>query len=586
MKVNSAPTVTLTGPANGEVVQAPGTVLLVADVVDTDGTINKVDFYQGTTLLGTSTTFPYFYNWTNAPYGNYSITAKATDNNGAETVSAPVNWIVNSAPSVSITSPVNSAMFAPASNVSINASASDPDGTISKVDFYQGTTLIGTDSTSPFSISWNNVALGASVLTAQATDNRGVVATSSAVTVTTSTFFDDFNDNSLNPTKWTVRDPLSPAVISEQSQQLRITLPASTATYNGVGSNAAYDMRGGIAQVEVVQSASQAGWVESSFILEIDAQNYLLIGTGAGSIVFRAYLNGVNDQQVANYDPVGHHYWRFRHTLSTNSVSFETSADGAVWTSQKTVTAGSILASARFVLLAGAWGPNNASPGAAIYNDFLYIPSESGLIAHWKFDENTGTTTADSSGNGHTGTLANGPGWTAGQTNAALSFDGVNDQVLNNGADLINNFTISFWAQPTSTHEIDGESTAGFGGTSGQRYAVWPLWNNNGHAGVGVSVGANGVSVYEHAANYMPATLVYSGNLSGWTKVTIVYENKQPKLYINGNLVRTGLTSPMSVVHLNPTEIGGDVYGYYAGKLDEIRVYNRPLSAAEVATLP
>jgi RHS repeat-associated protein len=210
----------------------------------------------------------------------------------------------------------------------------------------------------------------------------------------------------------------------------------------------------------------------------------------------------------------------------------------------------------------------------------------SGLIAHWKFDENTGTTTADSSGNGHTGTLANGPAWTTGQTNAALSFDGSNDQILNNGADVTNNFTISFWAQPTTTHQIDSESTSGFGGTSGQRYMLWPFWNNNGHAGAGVSVGSNGVSVYEHADNYMPALLVYSGSLSGWTHVTVVYENKQPKLYLNGTLVRTGLTSPMSFVHLNPAEIGGDVYGYYAGKLDELRIYNRALSPTEVATLP
>ena len=211
----------------------------------------------------------------------------------------------------------------------------------------------------------------------------------------------------------------------------------------------------------------------------------------------------------------------------------------------------------------------------------------SGLVAHWKFDENTGTTTADSSGNGHTGTLTNGPAWTTGQTNAALSFDGVNDQVVNNGiANLTNNFTISFWAQPTTTHEIDSENTTGIGGTSGQRYALWPLWHTNGHAGAGVSVGTNGVSVYESSDYYMPATLVYSGTLSGWTHIAVVYENKQPKLYINGSLVCTGLTSPKSFVHINPLEIGGDVYGYYSGKLDEIRVYNRVLSAAEVATLP
>jgi RHS repeat-associated protein len=212
-------------------------------------------------------------------------------------------------------------------------------------------------------------------------------------------------------------------------------------------------------------------------------------------------------------------------------------------------------------------------------------PPTSGLVAYWKFDENTGATTADSSGNGHTGTL-NGPAWTTGQANAALSFDGTNDMVTNNGiSSLTNNFTLSFWAQPSATHEIDPESTSGFGGISGQKYAFWPLYHDSGHAGFGVSLGTNGVSVYEHAANYMPATLVYSGALTGWTHVTIVYENKQPKLYLNGNLVRTGLTSPMTFVHMNPAEIGGDVYGYYGGKLDDVRVYNRALSAAEVATL-
>ena len=209
-----------------------------------------------------------------------------------------------------------------------------------------------------------------------------------------------------------------------------------------------------------------------------------------------------------------------------------------------------------------------------------------GLVAHWKFDENSGTTTADSSGNGHTGTLTNGPTWTAGQTNAALSFDGVNDQVVNNGiANLTNNFTIAFWAQPTATHEIDGESTSGVSGVSGQRYAFWPLWHTNGHVGAGISVGTNGVSVYESNDYYMPATLVYSGSLSGWTHITLVYENKQPKLYLNGSLVRTGLTSPMSFVHLNPAAIGGDVYGYYSGKLDDVSIYDRALSTAEVAGL-
>src|SRR6185503_12611781 len=95
----------------------------------------------------------------------------------------------------------------------------------------------------------------------------------------------------------------------------------------------------------------------------------------------------------------------------------------------------------------------------------------------------------------------------------------------------------------------------------------------------------NGVSVYEHASNYMPGTLVYETAITNWTHVTVVYENKQPKLYLNGVLVRTGLTSPMNYVHAIPNDIGGMYYGSYAGLLDEVRVYNRSLSASEVTGL-
>jgi hypothetical protein len=284
-----------------------------------------------------------------------------------------VNLIVNSAPTVSITSPANHAMVTPWSNVVVNANASDPDGTITQVDFYQGTTLIATDTTSPYSVSWN-VASGSYTLTAKATDNRGVITTSSAVVLTTPVFFDDFNDNSLNATKWSVSAPTSPAVVTEQDQALRITLPASTATYNGILSNATYDLRGATVQVELAQAVSQAGHVENMLKLEKDAQNYLLIDTGAGNTLFRSMVNGVSDQLIISFDSVVHRYWRIRHDQSSNSVSFETSPDAVSWTIRKTVTAGFSLSSLRFALIAGAFGTGNGAPGAAIYNDFQYIP--------------------------------------------------------------------------------------------------------------------------------------------------------------------------------------------------------------------
>jgi hypothetical protein len=213
------------------------------------------------------------------------------------------------------------------------------------------------------------------------------------------------------------------------------------------------------------------------------------------------------------------------------------------------------------------------------------------LAGHWKFDEVGGTSAADDTGNSNTGTLS-GPVWGSGKIGAgALNFDGVNDRVnITSTAGMTsisNNFTLAFWVYPRSSHQIDAETTTGGAGVSGQRYVWGPSWFNNasGGAGSGVSVGTNGVSVYEHAANYMPATLVYQSALTGWTHVAVVYENRQPRLYVNGVLVRTGLTSPRTAVGIVPWGVGGADYGYLSGEMDDLRLYGGVLPASEIAAL-
>ncbi|MFG1697829.1 glycoside hydrolase family 48 protein [Nonomuraea sp. NPDC049309] len=94
-ETGSAPTVTLTSPTAGQTFTAPATVPIAATASDSDGTISKVEFYQGTTLLGTDTTAPYTYDWTNVEAGSYSITARATDDSGLVTTSAPVGITVS-----------------------------------------------------------------------------------------------------------------------------------------------------------------------------------------------------------------------------------------------------------------------------------------------------------------------------------------------------------------------------------------------------------------------------------------------------------------------------------------------------------
>ena len=229
------------------------------------------------------------------------------------------------------------------------------------------------------------------------------------------------------------------------------------------------------------------------------------------------------------------------------------------------------------------------------------------LSLEWRLDECALGTVAgevsDASGNGNHGTPEGAANTGTGRICKGGIFNGVSPtrvKSVNNFADAItNDFTIAFWANPTTTHQIDGQSTSGTAGTGGQRYALYPAQGTDawgaGHAGAGVSVGTNGVSVYEHAASYMPALLAWTGAVSGWTHIAVVYQAKQPRLYINGSLVATGLTSTYANVHpglrtsggtpTNDGGLGGGNWGWFNGGLDEFRIYDGALDAAQVASI-
>jgi endo-1,3(4)-beta-glucanase len=103
--LNVAPTVSLTAPANNTTFTEGKPVTISATASDFDGTITKVEFYQGTTLLATSTTAPYTTTW-NPTTGNYAITAKATDNGGAVSTSQVANVTISPLMSCTTTSTV------------------------------------------------------------------------------------------------------------------------------------------------------------------------------------------------------------------------------------------------------------------------------------------------------------------------------------------------------------------------------------------------------------------------------------------------------------------------------------------------
>lgn len=90
----------------------------------------------------------------------------------------------NRAPTVSLTSPASGSSFTAGTGIPLAATAADPDGTVAKVDFFAGNTLIGTDTSSPYNLTWPNVAAGNYVLSAVATDNLGASTQSAPVDIT------------------------------------------------------------------------------------------------------------------------------------------------------------------------------------------------------------------------------------------------------------------------------------------------------------------------------------------------------------------------------------------------------------------
>jgi uncharacterized protein (DUF2147 family) len=184
----SAPTVSLSAPASGASFTAPAVITVSATAASSSSTISKVQFYAGTTLIGTDTTSPYSVQWSVSSAGSYAVTAVATDANGSATQSAARTVTVSAASSgtvtATLTAPASGGSYTAPAAISFAANATTTSGSVSKVEFFNGSTLLGTDTSSPYTYTWSNVAAGTYSVSAKATSSSGVTATSAAVNVT------------------------------------------------------------------------------------------------------------------------------------------------------------------------------------------------------------------------------------------------------------------------------------------------------------------------------------------------------------------------------------------------------------------
>jgi hypothetical protein len=184
----TTPTISIVSPGDGATLPANQPVTITAAANDPNGLVQSVMFLVNGTQVGTDTTAPYSVTLNSLAPGTYRLSAVAIDASGSSANAALVTVTVSALSSstqpsnLAITSPLAGATFSAPATITIAASPST-DGTISRMDFYGDGTLIGSRTTSPYSLTWNNVGAGIHLLSAVAILSSGTSVSSQAVPV-------------------------------------------------------------------------------------------------------------------------------------------------------------------------------------------------------------------------------------------------------------------------------------------------------------------------------------------------------------------------------------------------------------------
>lgn len=198
----------------------------------------------------------------------------------------------------------------------------------------------------------------------------------------------------------------------------------------------------------------------------------------------------------------------------------------------------------------------------------VYLGLNAGLVGCWNFDGSY-TKVPDCSGNGNTGTLNGGPTKKTGKVGQALSFDGVNDSIDTPSAGHAAPCTVAAWVNQSARVSGGAPITDGFGG-GGTTYSLRAE-----------QFGGDNVGITQYGTADYTFSPTFSVPLNTWTHLTFVVNTGTATLYANG--IERGTIS--QTLACPADNIGGGGSDFVPGLIDDVRVYNRALSASEINKL-
>jgi sulfur relay (sulfurtransferase) complex TusBCD TusD component (DsrE family) len=523
--------------------------------------------------------------------GTTTITVTATSTVGGKTLSTSDSFAltVNAPPTVAVTAPTDGSAFAAPSAITIDASASDSDGSVTQVDFYHDGVLIGTDTSAPYSASYTSPTIGTHSLTAVATDNRAATTTSSAVSITVH-----------NPPTVSITSPTNGSIFVSSSP---------------IAINADASDDGSVTQVDFYRDGVLIGTDTSAPY----SASYTNPTAGSHSLTARATDNFGATTTSSEVSITVHDPPTVSFTSPTNGSVFvnplsipitaSASDDGSVTrvdfmvdgvpigtdTSSPYNATYALPTGGVHSLTARATDDNGATTAAAAWievfpaatNNVNAVLADS-PTAYWRLNENRGTTVFDRAGNYNTGAFLRQPtlgatGALTGDSDTAVTFNGTTQYAELPYRSALNPappYSIEAWAKVTggagkfrtvlmsrSVSPMRGYML--FAGSDNH----WQAWF--GAAGT-VWRKVIGPSVTLGAWTHLVVTV---GPVSGGVQLTLYVDGAQaaqqtfPKVVANNS---RPLRLAAGRTESTPIQ-------YFPGTLDEIGFYNTALSAARVS---